>query len=73
MKDSLYIIVNKRGIDRTAKTGTFTLKPTERAFKLNISVPDQAFQGPAIVNINLDIPAERLYIPVPEPEIEVEG
>ena len=60
MKDTVYIVVNKNGIDRMLKTGTFQLKAGEKAFALVLDVPDGAFKPPPMPTVKMTIPLEAL-------------
>ena len=60
MKASLYIIINRNGIDRTAKTTNFTLAPGEKAFRLDVEVPPEVFAPTHIPTVTLQINADAL-------------
>lgn len=68
MKDSIFLVLTRRGIDRTAKTTNFTLQPGERAVRVEIEVEDKAFAPSAIPTIRMHVPADQLI-----QQIEVEG
>lgn len=60
MKDTVYVIVNKVGFQRALKTDSFDLRPGERAFKLAIEVPDEAFAPQRLPTVRLMIPSDQL-------------
>lgn len=48
MKDSYFVIFNKRGIDRFTKTENFKLNAGEHAMQVELEVPDEVFRKPPI-------------------------
>lgn len=61
MKDSIYVIVTKRGIDRQYKDHSrMTLNPGEKAIKVEIEVPDSVFSPTSIPTIRMSVPAEMM-------------
>lgn len=60
MKDSYFVIFNRRGIDRFTKTEKFDLKAGEHAVRMEIEVPDEVFVKPTIPTTRVLIPAESL-------------
>jgi hypothetical protein len=70
MRDTLYVIVNRQRIERTAKTDNFNLNPGERAFRLVVEIEDEAFATPQIPTIRMSIPMEQLFRPL---DITLEG
>lgn len=47
MKDTCFIVVSKKGVQKMYKTQP-PLKPNELKLKLNITLPDHLFQEPTI-------------------------
>jgi hypothetical protein len=60
VKDTIYVIVNQRGFVKANKTPGFTLDQGERAFRVDIEVPNEAFQPPLLPKVTLTIPREAL-------------
>ncbi|AIE83506.1 hypothetical protein [Fimbriimonas ginsengisoli] len=60
MKDSYYVIFNRRGIDRLLKTDRFDLKSGECVVRMEIEVPDSVFAKPVIPVTRVVIPAESI-------------
>lgn len=60
MKDHVYLVVTKGGVDRMAKTDNFILKPGERAFRLTVEIADEAFRPARIPTVYLHVPAEAM-------------
>lgn len=64
MKDTIYVIVNQRGFVKANKTNNFTLDQGERAFRLDLEVPNEAFQPPLLPKVTLTIPRDALITEV---------
>lgn len=60
MKGHIYLVLTHRGVDRTCKTADFTLKPGERAVRLEVEVPDEAFAPVSVPTLKMKLPAEAL-------------
>ena len=60
MKDTVYIVVTRTGFDRALKRNDFTLKPDERAFALELEIPDEAFAQPPMRKIKMTLTREEL-------------
>lgn len=60
MRESIYLVINKRGIDRTCKTDGFSLKPGERAVELIVEVPDACFAPLKVPKLLFRVPPEAL-------------
>ena len=70
MKDSIHIIVSRNRVERMLQTDRFELKPGERAFRLEVEIPDAAFNQPPVPRLKVLIPPEAL---VAEIEVEIVG
>jgi len=60
MKDTVHIVVTKNGVDRMMKTDNYRLKAGERAFKLEVEIPDAVFKPISIPTVKMTVPAEAL-------------
>lgn len=70
MKDTIYLVLNSRRVDRMLHTRLPKLKGGEVAVKLTVRVDDSNFRTPLATG-ELNIP-DDLIIHQPEVEIEVE-
>lgn len=68
MRDRVWIIVCKEGFVRALKTDGFQLKSGERAFALDLEIPDAVFRPPSLPTVRMSIPESALIT-----EITVEG
>jgi hypothetical protein len=64
VKDTIYVIVNRQGFVKANKTNNFQLAQGERGFRVDIEVPDEAFQPPLLPKVTLTIPREALITEV---------
>lgn len=71
MRDTVYLVLNSRRVDRMLRTRLPKLKGGEVAVKLTVDVDNSNFRTP-LANVELLIPNE-LIISQPEVDIEVEG
>lgn len=70
MRDTIYLVLNQRRVDRMTKQRLPKLKGGEVAIKLKVSVDDSNFRTP-LAEAGLEIP-EEMIISQPEVEVEVE-
>lgn len=70
MRDTVYLVLNSRRVDRMLRTRLPKLKGGEVAVKLKVEVSDSNFRTP-LATADLVIPNE-LIISQPEVDIEVE-
>lgn len=61
MKDKVYLVVSQGGVHKMYK-GTPSLQPGQLAFRLNIEIPDEAFDQP-FQNVNLTVGKDQLIKP----------
>lgn len=67
MKDTIYLVVKSRGVDRMLKTRLPSLRGGELAIKLTVTVDDANFRSP-LATASLDVPDSFVI----EPDIEVD-
>lgn len=60
MNDVAYVVFSKTGIDRLVKRLPIQLKPGEKAFVLNVEIPDEVFAPPPMPTVRMTIPKEAL-------------
>lgn len=60
MRDTVYLVFDRNGVDRMLKTDSFQLKAGERAVKVVLEIPQEAFQKPPIPTITLSVPVEAI-------------
>jgi hypothetical protein len=68
MKDSIFIVVCSTGFVRANKTDNGQLKPGERAFRLDLEIPDEVFRPPQLPVVRMTIPRDALIT-----ELDVEA
>lgn len=64
MKDTVYLVFNRSGVDRMVKNEPSTLKPTERAVKVQLEVDDAVFKPPQVATIKISVPVDQVIAPV---------
>lgn len=60
MKDRIFIVINKDGYVQTYKREGFNLAAGQKAFTLDLEVPDEAFKKPPMPRVTMKIPTEAL-------------
>lgn len=60
MKDSYYVIFNRKGVDRFCKSDSFILKSGEYAVQMNLEVPDEVFAKPKIPTVKFTLDPEQI-------------
>ena len=74
MKDTYYVIFNKRGIDRFTRTGGFQLKGGEYAQQVDFEVDDALFAKVQIPKVKLIVGQDEVSLARSvEPEVTGDG
>lgn len=71
MKDTVYLILNRRGVARLNKRKVPTLAGGEAAIKLTVKVDDSNFRTP-LATAELEVGEDQIIVN-PEVEVEIEG
>lgn len=73
MTASLYVVLDKKGFNRSLKDCPSTLKEGEVALQVHIEVPDSAFAPRPVPTVHLVVPEESLIRrieAIAQPEVE---
>lgn len=70
MKAHIWLTLSKSGVVKMTKEKP-TLDRHQRAVRIEVALPDKAFDPPPILDCSLDIPAEALSYPAEGELIEV--
>lgn len=70
MKTELYLVFDQWGYVKAFKTEKVSLNAGQRAIRLQVTIPDEAFSPAGVPTLSADVPLAMLLRPVETIEIE---